>query len=95
MSNEAHFHLNSMVNQQNCHYWASENPKLMYQKPLHSPKVTVWCAIISTYVTGPYFFQDENEDTATVTSECYSQLFTEFFLLELRRRRIPIQQVWF
>lgn len=52
MSDEAHFHLNGMVNQQNYGYWTSENSKLMHQRPLLSPKV--WCA-----VTGLCFFVDE------------------------------------
>lgn len=95
MSDEAHFHLNGMVNQQNCRYWASENPKLMHETPLHSPKVTVWCAVTGTDVIGPYFFQDDNGNTVTVTSERYRQMITEFFLPEVRRKRIPIRRVWF
>ncbi|KAK7086640.1 hypothetical protein SK128_008212, partial [Halocaridina rubra] len=30
MSDEAHFHLNGMVNQQNCRYWALENPRELH-----------------------------------------------------------------
>ena len=41
MSDEAHFHLNGTVNKQNSRYWASENPRELHQRPLHSPKVTV------------------------------------------------------
>uniref|UniRef100_A0A146LES1 DUF4817 domain-containing protein n=1 Tax=Lygus hesperus TaxID=30085 RepID=A0A146LES1_LYGHE len=40
MSDEAHFHPNTMVNQQNCRYWANENPQQLHERPLHSPKVT-------------------------------------------------------
>jgi hypothetical protein len=42
---EAHFHLNGTVNKQNRRYWASDNPRALHQRPLHSPKVTVWCAV--------------------------------------------------
>lgn len=94
-TDEAHFHLNGTVNQQNYRYWSDENPKLMHERPLHSPKVTVWCAVSSIFVIGPYFFEDDNGTTVTVTSERYRQMFTEFFLPELRRKRIPIRQVWF
>ncbi|CAH1989820.1 unnamed protein product [Acanthoscelides obtectus] len=44
-SDEAHFHLNGHVNKQNCRYWSPENPRRKHQKPLHSPKVTVWAAM--------------------------------------------------
>ncbi|PSN38559.1 hypothetical protein C0J52_14825 [Blattella germanica] len=66
MSDEAHFHLNSMVNQQNCHYWANENPQQFHERPLHSPKVTVWCAVSQTCIIGPYFFEDGNGRAVTV-----------------------------
>ncbi|XP_025407883.1 uncharacterized protein LOC112681783 [Sipha flava] len=44
-SDEAHFHLSGIVNKQNYHYWAVENPQELHQRPLHSPYVTVWCAV--------------------------------------------------
>ncbi|CAH2108547.1 unnamed protein product [Euphydryas editha] len=57
-SDEAHFHINGHVNKQNCRYWSSENPKTKHQRPLHSPKVTVWAAISANGIIGPYFFED-------------------------------------
>ena len=42
-SDEAHFHL-LCINKQNVRYWADPNPRELHQRPLHSPKVTVWCA---------------------------------------------------
>jgi len=41
-SDEAHFHLGSYVNKQNCRIWGSENPHVIMEKPMH-PQVTVWC----------------------------------------------------
>lgn len=95
MSDEAHFHLNSMVNQQNCRYWANENPQQVHKRPLHSPKVTVWCAVSQTCIIGPYFFEDDNGRAVTVNSERYVEMITNFFIPELRRRRVPIRRVWF
>jgi hypothetical protein len=95
MTDEAHFHLNGLVNQRNCRYWSDQNPKLIHERPLHSPKLTIWCAVSSTVVIGPYIFEDDNGTTVTVTSERYRQMITELFLPELRRKRIPIRQVWF
>ena len=93
MSDEAHFHLNGMVIQHNCRYWAYENPKQLYERPLHSPKVTVWCAMDKTGVIDPYFFEDDN--AVTVNSECYTEMINNFFLSELRRKRISIRRGWF
>ena len=46
ISDEAHFHLgNGVVKKQNCRYCAMENPRELYQRPLHSPRVTVWCIV--------------------------------------------------
>ena len=58
MSDEAHFHLNGAVNKQNCRYWSPENPRIFHERPLHSPKVTVWCAVGKFGVIGPYFFEE-------------------------------------
>jgi len=44
---EAHFHLSGTVNKQNFRYWSEHNPQELHQRPLHSPKVTVWCAIFA------------------------------------------------
>ena len=54
MSDEAHFHLTGYMNKQNYHYWADSNPKEVHERPLHSSKVTVWCAVSSHGVIGPY-----------------------------------------
>ena len=94
MSDEAHFHLNGTVNKQNFRYWASENPRELHQRPLHSPKVTVWCGMGKFGIFGPFFFE-EGEDTATVTSDRYIRMFENYFLPELRRQRINTASMWF
>jgi hypothetical protein len=72
MMDEANFHLCSNANSQNCHYWATENPRDIRQKPLHSEKVIVWCGVASFGVTGPYFFEDEVGRAVTVNSARYA-----------------------
>lgn len=76
-SDEAHFHLNGTVNKQNFRNWASTNPRELHEKPLHSPKVTVWCDISKFGVIGHYFFE-ENGHTVTVTAERYVSML-QFF----------------
>jgi hypothetical protein len=63
-------------------YWATDNPRELHQRPLHSPRVTVLCAILSVGIIGPWFFE-ENEQTVTVTSDCYVNMLEEFFLPRL------------
>ena len=92
-SDEVHFHLNGTVNKQNFRYWASENPRELHQRPLHNPKVTVWCGLEKCGIFGPCFF--EGEETATVTSDRYIRMFENCFLPELRGRGINKASVWF
>ena len=81
-SDEAHFHLSGMVNKQNFQYWSQNNPRELHQRPLHSPKVTVWCAMGSFGVWGPYFFEEEGA-TVTVTSDRYCEMLERFFRQKL------------
>jgi len=67
MSDEAHFHLFGFLNKQNFRYWSATNPTKLHDRPLHSSKVTVRCAISSFGIIGPYFFEDERERAVTVT----------------------------
>uniref|UniRef100_A0A0A9YLJ5 Transposable element Tc3 transposase n=1 Tax=Lygus hesperus TaxID=30085 RepID=A0A0A9YLJ5_LYGHE len=96
MSDEAHFHLNGFVNKQNCRYYSHENPLNLHERPLHSPKVTAWCALSRKFIIGPYFFEEDG-NTVTVNSTRYMDMLNNFLRPELRRRRRIIDQseVWF
>ena len=59
-SDEAHFHLSGCVNKQNFRYWSENNPRVIHQKPLHSDRATVWCAVSRMGIIGPYFFEEGN-----------------------------------
>jgi hypothetical protein len=41
MMDEANFHFCGNVNSQNCRYWATETPRDIHQKSLHSEKFIV------------------------------------------------------
>ena len=84
-SDEAHFDLAGYVNKQNCRFWGREDPKIMHEKPLHSERVTVWCAVTYSCVIGPYFLEDENGGAVTVTAERYNHMLNNSFLPELQR----------
>ena len=94
MSDEAHFHLNGAVNKQNCLYWSPDNPHNIHQQPLHSDRVTVWCAVAPFGIIGTYFFE-ENGVTLIANSARYIEMITNILRPELRRRRINCANVWF
>jgi hypothetical protein len=71
-SDEAWFHLSCYVNSLKTRLWGSENPHALFEEPLHSQKVGVFCALSQRRIIGPMFF-----DT-TVTSQVYIELFREF-----------------
>jgi hypothetical protein len=52
MSDQAHFHLSGFVNKQNFHYWSTTNPIELHERPLHSSKITVRCAIFHLELSG-------------------------------------------
>jgi hypothetical protein len=45
-SDGAWFHLSGYVNRQNSRIWSAENPHTFCERPLHSLKVGVWCAVL-------------------------------------------------
>jgi len=88
MSDEAHFHVSGYVNKQKCRYWAPNNPHELQQHPLHSAKVTVWCAVSSYGIIGPYCFENAKGHTVTVNAEWYGVMLGTFLHIELH----PCQQ---
>jgi hypothetical protein len=94
MKDEIHFHLTGAMNEQNFRYWSMENPQELHQQPLHSSKVTVWCAVSSFGIIGSYFFQDDNGQAITVNAECYTNMLEHF--LAPRINCLPQREaLWF
>lgn len=94
MSNEDHFHLNSLVNKQNFLYWSHQQPHIIHQRSLHSVCLTLWCAVASFCVIGLYFF-GENSVTVIANSACYVHMLNTFFLPQLWRWWINMRNVYF
>lgn len=93
-SDEAHFTLNRYVNKQNMRFWGTSKPDFYEERPLHSQKVTVWEALSSAGIIGPFFYEEDGE-TTTVTSQRYLTILKTKFLPELERRDIEMNNVWF
>mgnify|MGYP007024994298 FL=1 len=49
------------------------------EKPLHSEKVTAWCAFSAKGIIGPFWFQDQDGSTATITKERYTRTLSRFW----------------
>lgn len=73
-SDEAHFYLSGQVTKHNAHIYARENPKAFITKPLHSDRVTVWMAVWSGELIGPFFFEEN------VTGLSYLAMLQTFLL---------------
>ena len=93
MSDEANFHLSGCVNKQNLQYWAEENPKENFMRPLHRERVTVWCGVKQFGIIGPYFFENENGSVVTMNSARYVKMLQNVLPPELQRHGIQPQMI--
>ncbi|CAF4921098.1 unnamed protein product [Rotaria sp. Silwood1] len=82
-SDEATFHVSDMVHKHNCRIWARDNPFATMEVAMNSPKVTVWCAVSSKIIVGPYFF-----DESTVDQHNYLDMLPNFFYPFLQKKRL-------
>ena len=74
-SDESHIHLNKFMNKQNFRMWSRNKPMVVFEKPLHSLKVTVWCGMSGNRLYGPFFFEDAQTGNAcTITKETYIEM---------------------
>ncbi|GFX32925.1 transposase [Trichonephila clavipes] len=92
-SDEAHFWLNGYVNKQNCRIWSEANPQVYVETPLHPKKLTVWCALWTGGIIGPYFFKNDEGHNVTVNGDRYRALITNFFIPESNNH--DVQELWF
>lgn len=92
-SDEAHFWLNGYVNKQNCRIWSEDNPRQILETPLHPEKCTVWCALWTGGIIGPYFFKDGAGRRVTVNGERYRGMIRDYFVQNLDG--LDVEEMWF
>ena len=95
MMDEANLYHCGNIDSQNCCYWATENPRDIHQKPLHSGKVIVWFGAASFAVISHCFFEDEVCRAVTANSAHYTEMFCTFLEPELQRLGAETQTLWF
>ncbi|XP_018375528.1 PREDICTED: uncharacterized protein LOC108769183 [Trachymyrmex cornetzi] len=92
-SDEAHFHLGGYVNKQNCRIWGSEQPHTIVERPMHPPRVTVWCGFWSGGIIGPFFFENDAGNAVTVNGERYRAMLTNFLWPQIDT--MNVDDLWF
>lgn len=81
-TDESHIHLNGYVNSHNAIHWGSQRPTAVVPINRYPEKITVWCAISSYGVLGPYFYE-ENGQNVTVTGKRYHEMLRREFIPDL------------
>ena len=94
-SDEAHVYLHGDGNRQNVRIWSRRPPDAVCELPLHSPKVTVWCALSAQGIIGPIFFEDGGGNTVTVNQERYQEVILQFVSALQRRCADTLNVQWF
>ncbi|KAJ8886870.1 hypothetical protein PR048_013082, partial [Dryococelus australis] len=87
MSEEAYFHVKAAV-------LIGDESRELHQLSLHSPKVTVCCAVVKFGITVPYFYEEENV-SVTVTLASEIKILNTFLQPELDIRRVSMSDLWF
>ena len=77
-SDEVHFSLSGHINSKNSVFRGSEAPYEVLQGPLHSAKCTVWVAISKHGIIGPFWFENDVEETVTVNKKHYIVVLNKF-----------------
>ena len=85
-SDEAHFDLGGYVKKQNCRIWGTENPHAYIEKPTHPKRV--WCGFWSRGIIGPFFFENEEEESVTVNVDYYRAMLNEFLFTKIEEEDI-------
>ena len=93
-SNEAHFHLDGHVNSKNNIYWGTQPPNEVVEKPLHSQKVTAWCALSTLGCIGPFLFEAKGA-TVTITTVRYIEVLNKFYKELETRFSGYLPKLWF
>ena len=77
-------HLKGYTNRQTTRFLGFERPNVVVHKPLHSARVTIWCAVSGHGLLGPYFVEVDAQNPLTVNQERYREIIIATFVRELK-----------
>ncbi|KAF2904142.1 hypothetical protein ILUMI_02031 [Ignelater luminosus] len=93
---ESHIHLNGYINRQTTRILGFERPDVIVEKPLHSERATIWCAVSEHGIIGPYFVEDEDKHLVTINQQRYKENIITPFVRDLRNfcreRNLPVHR---
>ena len=92
-SDETDFDLGGYVNKQNCRIWSTVDLHGYIEKPTHPKQVTVWCGFWCRGIIGPFFFENEQGEAATVNGDRYRAMLNEFLFTKIKEE--DIGNIWF
>uniref|UniRef100_UPI0035902CAC leukocyte receptor cluster member 8 homolog n=1 Tax=Myxine glutinosa TaxID=7769 RepID=UPI0035902CAC len=75
------FKLSGAVNQHNCVYYATENPKVTIEQQLKQPGVTVWASLSCKGVVGPIILH------RTIDQHVYLNMLTDTIIPQVREQQ--------
>ena len=73
-----HTYLNGTLSTHNSRCWGSSRPTEVQEQSLHSKRCTAWCAPSAHGIIGPFWFEDEEGGTLTVTQVNYRNILDKF-----------------
>ena len=63
---------------------AQKSPYAYIEKPMHPKRVTVWTGAFSSRgIIGPFFFEKEQGEAATVNGDRYRPMLNEFLFTKI------------
>jgi len=80
-TDEASFYLHDVISVNNVYFWRDTNDQIIFEKPLYSPKVTVWCGFSNRFILEPYFFE------GNVTADSYCSMIRNHVIPSLKRKK--------
>ena len=94
-SDESHIHLNGYINRQTTRFVVFERPGVV-QNPLHSARVTIWCAVSGHGILDPYFVEDDSQNPLTVNQDRCREIIIAPLVRDLklfcRARNLPLRR---
>ena len=63
------------------------------EKSIHSQKLTVWTALSSSEIIGPFLFENGDGEFETINSTHYVNILKRKFLPAIRRRGLDVNSV--
>ena len=71
------------MNKQNFRKFSRTKPEEVCEKPLLSPKVTVWSGLSSNRIYWPYFFEDPEGNARMVKTDTYIEMLNMMFVNDI------------